>query len=494
MALRINTNIPSVTALRHLNRTDGAVRKSLERLSTGLRINSAADDPSGLVISEQLRKQIASMKQALRNSQNASNMIGTAEAALDETHALLIRIREAVVFALNTGGNSPEQIDAEQDSVDNMISSIDRIAETTRFATRRLLDGTSAIKTTSTVGSAITDMNIQSVQFDGNSQLSFNIAITQVASRAGGTDLLAAGFGAASNGTVLRITGNLGTEDIALDASFTSGTGGAASAFNDAINALTGNTGIYASNGLLYSVDYGSDAAISLEVVSGTLTLQGGTDLTASSSVRSDMGVDVGGYINGASFYGRGNQIRVVSSFLTGDFTLAEGTDSSSALGFRVRTSGLVFQINDDAPLSNRERLGIRSTDSSMLGTSAYTVPGIGGNTLTQGGFLSSLVSGGSNDLKANPLNALRIVDAAVNDISDLRAYLGAFKSQTLDTNINSLAVAVENLAASESTIRDLDFAEETANYTRLQILYQSGISVLAQSNLMAQNVLTLLG
>ncbi len=153
MALRINTNIASITALRNLQSTDGDMRRTLERLSTGLRINSAADDPSGLVISEQLRKQIASMKQAVLNSQDASNMINTAEAALAETHSLLIQIRESAVFALNSGGNSPEQVDAEQDSVDNMISSIDRIAETTSWASRRLLDGTSAIKTVSTIGS-----------------------------------------------------------------------------------------------------------------------------------------------------------------------------------------------------------------------------------------------------------------------------------------------------------------------------------------------------
>ena len=110
------------------------------------------------------------------------------------------------------------------------------------------------------------------------------------------------------------------------------------------------------------------------------------------------------------------------------------------------------------------------------------------------GGVLSSLRSGGANDLLSNPENALRIVDAAIDDVTDLRAYLGAFKQQTIDTNINSLAVAVENLTASESTIRDLDFAAETAEFTRSQILFYSGIAVMAQTNLISQSVLTLLG
>lgn len=485
MALRVNHNVAAIGALRNLRQTDTTQQRSLERLSTGLRINRASDDPSGLVISEQLRRQIVSMKQALENSQNASNLISTAEAALNETHSLLVQIRESVVFALNTGGNSPEQVDAEQDSVDNMIESIDRIAQTTSFANTRLLDGSSAIKTTSTVGSGIKEMNIQNVQFDGNSQLSFSIAVDTVASQA---TVLTSAYASATNGTVVRITGNLGTEDITLASSFDT-----TSEFDDVVNALTGTTGVYASSGLLYSTEYGSDASISLEVVSGTMNLGGGTALTSSSSVQSDEGVDVVAYVNGAEASSDGNTIRVVSSFFTGDVVLEDGTDSSSDTNFMIKKSGLVFQLNDDVSLADRERIGIRSTDSSYLGAPSRSVKGVAGNTLTIGGFLSSLKSGGNNDLTENAENALRIVDAAIDDISDSRAYLGAFKAQTIDTNINSLGVAVENLTASESTIRDLDFAEETSQYTKSQILFQSGIAVLAQANLISQNVLTLL-
>ena len=132
MGLRINTNIQSLTAVRLLRETDRSLSTSLERLSTGLRINRAADDPSGLVISEQLRAQISSLKQATENASFASNLLNTAEAALNEVSSLLIQIRESAVFALNTGGASVEQIDAEQDSVDQALEAIDRIASTFR--------------------------------------------------------------------------------------------------------------------------------------------------------------------------------------------------------------------------------------------------------------------------------------------------------------------------------------------------------------------------
>ena len=138
MGLRVNTNASAVTALRNLRLSDAAQSKSLERLSTGLRINRASDDPSGLVISEQLRAQVKSLGQALENTQNASNLIGTAEAALAEVSKLLIDIRESALFALNTGGTSQEQVEAEQDAVDAAIGAIDRIAASTRFGRTQL--------------------------------------------------------------------------------------------------------------------------------------------------------------------------------------------------------------------------------------------------------------------------------------------------------------------------------------------------------------------
>lgn len=484
MALRINTNIASITALRHLRQADASQRTSLERLSTGLRINRASDDPSGLVISEQFRRQIASMKQALENSQNASNLIGTAEAALSEVNSLLVQIRESVVFALNTGTSTSDQIDAEQDSVDNAIQTIDRIAQTTSFGTKQLLDGSADVKTTSTVSTGIKEMVIQNVAFDGNSTQSFTISVTTVASRA--ALFTTSGYTSAANNTVIRLSGKDGTEDITLASSFNTTT-----EFDNAINAHTATTGVYASSGKLYSVDYGSDATISLQVTSGRVTFQG-TSYTSSSSIQTDFGSDAVAYLNGAKMSANGNNLRAVSNFVTGDFILSEGTSTDQS--FKLKKSGLAFQLNDDEALPDRERIGVRSIDSSYLGKPTSSVKGVGGQSLTIGGFLSSMMSGQTNSLENAPENALRIVDAAIDDINDLRAYLGAFKQQTVDSNINSLAIAIENLSASESTVRDLDFAAETAQFTRSQILFQSGIAVLAQTNLISQSVLTLLG
>jgi flagellin len=183
----------------------------------------------------------------------------------------------------------------------------------------------------------------------------------------------------------------------------------------------------------------------------------------------------------------------VLSSFFTGSITLNDQVTTGSNLSFKIKKSGLVFQLNTSEAISDRERIGIRNIDSSALGTRTRAIPGQAGSTITIGGFLSSLLSGGANDLDSNPENALRIIDKVINQITDTRAYLGAFQKFTIESNLNSLGVAAENLAASESDIRDLDFAAETTEFTRTQILFQSGMAVLGQANQIAQTVLTLL-
>ncbi len=485
MGLRINTNIPSVTALRTLQAAEFAQRKSLERLSTGLRINRAGDDPSGLVISERLRSQIKAMGQALDNSQNASNMMSTTEAALNEVASLLVGIKESIVFALNTGANDLEQIDAEQDAIDNALSSIDRIAATTRFGTRKLLDGGSGLKVTGTAGAVnASDINVQNIIFDSQASQTFTLNIRTLASQA--TLLFGTAYtGAGASSASIRLSGNLGTQDITIASSFT------VAQFDDAINVFTSDTGVFSSLGVLRSVEYGSRESLSLQVLSGTLT---GTGLSSASAIQTDTGSDLSGFVNGISFDADGHRIRVVSDALTADIRTSSAVAVGTASTFTVKNSGLTYQLNESNGASDREQVGLRAMQTALLGETTRSVKGMGGTTNTIGGFLSSLESGGTNDLNSNPKNALRIVDRAIDQVSDMRAYLGAFQAQTIDPNIRALSVATENLTASESTIRDLDFAEETANFTKHQILFQSGIAVLAQANLISQSVLTLLG
>lgn len=485
MGLRVNTNIPSLTALRLVSQTDKSLSRSLQRLATGLRINTAADDPSGLVISEQLRAQISSLKQASNNASNASNLISTAESALNEVNSLLISIRESAVYALNTGGASQEQIDAEQDSVDQALEAIDRVASTSRFATRNLLNGDSGFTVTAK-SDEILDLNPVSMLFDPTSTTTdFSLivgqnasqAVLEIASAPAGTTVAAAG-----GPVILRLTGDLGTEDITLFS------GATVDDVTDAVNILRGNTGVYGSGGFFYSEEFGSDSTIRLEQVGGTGTFTGaGGLITAVGEFTSDDGVDAAATLNGSPVRAKGNSLRVVSSFFTGRMQL----EPLSAIGtytFTIERSGLLFQLSNQAVPRDQAIIGMPSVYATTLGRSVITTGGV-----ARYGFLSTVTSGGTNDLNNDPGNAIRIVDVAIDQISNIRSFLGAFVNDNIEPAVRELSVHIENLTASESSIRDLDFAEETARLSKEQVLFQAGISVIAQTNAIPQAVIQLL-
>lgn len=494
MGLRINNNIPSAMAIRNLRLTDIRQIRNMERLSTGLRINRASDDPSGFVISEVLRGQLSSLRQAAENSTNAANLVSTAEAALNEINALLASIRESLVFALNSGSTSPEQIAAEQSAVDFAIDAIKRIAGVTRFGTLQLLNGNSSATITSYTTSGIVGVQPLSVQFNPLlTSTSYEVVVLGVASQARGllASSPAGGALATSGGPVtLRIRGPLGTEEIHL------ASGATGSQLAAAINLLRGNLGIYASGGYMYTETFGSDQSISIQQIGGTgVWLQPG--FLAAGNVFYSTGTDAVATIAGSPASARGNQLQVVTTFFTGTVLLNPATNQdplnpSGGTGtyrFSIANdSGLLFQFGPNATANDQRILSLPNVAPSALGTKAVKIGG-----MWYGGLLPTVQSGGENDLFTNPANGLRVVDTAIAQISNARAYLGAFVAQTIEPHIRSLNVAIENLSASESSIRDLDFAEAVAEMTRNQILFQSGVSVLAQANLIPQAVLRLL-
>lgn len=482
MGLRINTNLPATRAVRLLQGSDKMLSRSLERLSTGLRINRASDDPSGLVISEQLRAQINSLEQASENAQNAANLLNTTEAALNEVNSILVQLRESAIYALNTGGASIEQINAEQDSVDQALEAIDRVASTTRFATRHLLNGASAFNVRSQ-SSAITDLEPISVTFDKrSSETSFSLVVTQGASQATLSAVGASGVVASGGSVTLRITGGLGTEDITIPSGSTS------AVLDDSINLLRGATGVYMSGGQLFSDEFGSESLIRLQKVGGAGAFSGaGGALVNDGDFTDDFGVDVSATLNGVPTRADGNNLTVVSNIFTGSIRMEE-LSAASNYTFTIRNSGLLFQLSDQAEVTDQAIIGLPSIYSNVLGRQVTTTGGV-----DKYGFLSSLSSGELNDLRNDPGNALRIIDTAIDQVTKSRAYLGAFTNNNIEPALRQLSVHLENLSASESTLRDLDFAEETAELTRTQVLYQAGLSVIAQANAIPQGVIQLL-
>ncbi len=476
---RINTNVPALISINSLDRSNEALGKSLERLSTGLRINSAADDPAGLIISETLRAQMSSLRQAINNSQRAANVLATAEGALGEVNNLLVSIRELIVEAANAGSLSAEEIDANQLQIDSAIESITRIANTTSFGGQKLINGALGFQTFNVDSDDIADVSVYAASFASSSQMTVSLNITQSAQTA---YLIMANSQLAGNSASIELSGLDGSEvfSFASDA--------AASAVSFAINqasyltgvsaaVLVGSTAGATTLGVeLYSTAYGSDAFVSVDVLDGTFETK--VSRTGASASR-DIGDDVAGQLNGNTISAKGNSIQFNSRTLSLSVTLAIGFGGNTS--FAIGKGGALFQLSPDVGAAGQTNIGIDSVTAAKLGRGDV-------------GYLNSLATGGANDLASGNLDqAGDIIDAAAMHVATLRGRLGAFEKNVIDTAINSLRVSLENVAAAESVIRDTDFAQETAELTRAQILVAAGTSVLAAANTTPQSVLSLL-
>lgn len=472
---RINTNVASLTAQRGLSRSNATLNSTLQRLSSGLKINRGADDPAGLIASENLRSEISGITQAIDNSARASNVIATAEGALSEVAALLLNIKDLIVEAANSGALSQAEIEANQLQIDSAVDSITRISNTTTFAGLKLIDGSLGYITSGVDQSIITSLNLQQVNFGTQSVFPVKIDVVASAKMAE----LEYRNSAISQSVTLEIAGNEGVDIL----SFTSGTAASAIAF--AVNRISDSTGINAvyinsanpSSGIVFqSASYGSKSYVSIRAQSGEFNVVN----TDGATVQRATGVDVTATVNGALTVGDGRTLKLNTTSLDMEMTL----DKNFGLGqteFTITGGGALFQLGPKVTTNQQVNIAIQSVAASKLGDD-------------ETGFLNEIVTGGPHSLVAgNPDQASRIVEKAIQQVAVLRGRLGAFEKNTLDTNRNSLQITLENVTASESNIRDADFAAETSALTRAQILTQAGTSVLAQANSTPQSVLSLL-
>jgi flagellin len=473
---RINTNVASMIAQKALAKSQSDLQGTLQRLSTGLRINRGADDPAGLIASETLRSEISGITQAVDNSQRATNVIATAEGALNEVASLLLNVKSLVVQAANTGALSSDEIAANQLQVDSAVESISRIANTTTFAGLHLINGSLDYLTSGVNNNQIRSLDISQANFGTNPNIPVQVNVVTSAKTA------ELDFKASSivSSVTLAITGNDGVQTL----TFTSGTKASAIAY--AINGISDSTGVtaalknpatLASGLVLHSSGYGSKNYVSVAVQKGTFAT---TDVTGNSTTRT-AGTDAVATVNGALVTGDGLDLKINNGTLDMNMTLDKSFGAGN-LSFAITGGGALFQLGAQVVSNQQVNFGIGSVAASKLGDFAT-------------GFLSDVVTGGNATLVGGQSEAAsKIIEAAISQVAVLRGRLGAFEKNTLDTNMNSLNVTMENVTASESTIRDADFAQETANMTREQILTQAGTSVLATANSTPQTVLTLLG
>ncbi len=514
---RINTNIPSMIAQQRLNRSGLDLQTRLERLSTGLRINRGKDDPAGLIISERLGTDISSIQQAIKNGERASAVIATTEGSLTEITDLLNSIKALAVEAANTGALSDEEREANQLQINSAIASITRISNTASFGGLKLLDGSLDYITSGITSTEISSANITAASFISSSTVNVDVDVLSSAQKgnlylSGDNSSVPGNNGEILSSTTIQIRGPEGVRELVLQS------GQTYQQVVDAVNGLTAVTGVEASlingdanSGIVFSsAEYGSNAFVSVERIDepasgGNFTLYkldgnaeipaGGVPWAEASLTPSDRdeGANVSALINGILANGDGLEISINSPTLGMELLLNENfaTDPTLASStFAITGGGALFQLGPDITALQQTNIGIQSTSAESLG-----------GVLVNGSieYLSSLTTGNVNSLDAaqgrQDFSVLSdIVDKAIDDVSILRGRLGAFERNVLDTNRRSLQSAYENLTASQSIIRDADFAVETSLLTRAQILQSAGTSVLALANQQSQQVLQLLG
>jgi flagellin len=472
---RIETNVSSLIAQNALANSQTALNTSLERLSTGLRINSGADDPAGLIASQNLQSEMTGLQQAVNNSSQATNVITTADGALTEVNSLLDDINGLVVESANSGALSPAELQANQLQIDSDVQSITRIAGTTSFAGLNLLDGSLDYVTSGVATSAISSLTISQANLGQQPSMPVDVNVISSAKLAD----LQFRASAITKSITLEIAGTTGVQTL----SFVSGT--TASAIGFAVNNISDSTGVTASlinaahavSGINFqSTGYGSASFVSIQAQSGAFQ----TTNTAGSDEQRAVGADAVATINGALTVGTGLELKLNTSSLDLDMTLSNkfGVGKTS---FAITGGGALFQLGAQVNSQQQVSIGIGSVAASSLGNNVV-------------GFLNDIVTGGNASIVGGDAEqASEIVQVASEQVATLQGRLGAFEKDTLETNSASLQVTLENVTSSESDIADADFAAETANLTRAQILVQAGTSVLATANSTPQTVLTLL-
>ncbi|MCG5538695.1 flagellin [Halorhodospira sp. 9622] len=467
MAQVINTNIASLTGQRHLSSSQAEQQQALERLSSGQRINSAADDAAGLAISERFTSQIGGMNQAERNANDGISYAQTAEGAMEEMGNLLQRVRELAVQSANDT-NTAEDRQALEAEVQQAVQEIDRIAANTQFNNQNILDGSLDELVFQVGANRAQSINTSGMDVRGHN-LGAEIAQGQAVQRALDED---------GNYSDLDLEGSITLNGLDVDVS---GSRSVSDAM-DAINAQSRATGVTA-----FRADRATTEAFEFSEGGGSLEINGTTI-----SVGEEAGVgEFVDEVNAASgdtgvraeMAGE-NEVRFVSE---SDFRIEPGDDSPlEGLDLEDGESAMRFERGIQLSTDLGARLDV-SGDGD-----ARDALGLGEDDMEMSRHRVSGPDALSVATRTDADDAIRTVDFALGQINDARADLGAVQNRFEATTSNLQNVS-ENMEASRSRILDADFAAETAAMTRAQVLQQAGTSVLAQANEAPQNVLTLL-
>lgn len=499
MTLSVNSNINSLNAQKNLTASQMSLSTSMARLSSGLRINSAKDDAAGLGISERFTSQIRGLNQATRNANDGISLAQTAEGALGTAGTILQRVRELAVQSANATNSASDRA-ALNSEVGQLTSELDRIAKTTQFNGQNLLDGSFGSSTFQVGANANQTITATTANFStskyGNNRIGSVVAATagaagdlvtgSLAGANASTTVTGAASTVAANSVV--VNGALGSATVAVTA------GDSAKTVAANVNAKTSSTGVTATaRTQIDATAFVASASYSLDVVSDNTTASTVSFTIGAANNADGLASAINAFNDKTSQTGvtaklntagtgitltndSGNDIKITNNATAAGTTVAIGGVSTAGAGGSSYTTGAVALDSD-------KTFGISNT-ASAAGTGYFTAA------------TSSSQLQGANTLDVSTVDsatrAISTVDAALSAVNSQRAKFGALQSR-FDTTVANLQTSSENASASRSRIQDADFASETANLSRSQILQQAGTAMVAQANQLPQGVLALL-
>jgi len=503
MAATINTNVQSLTAQRNLSTSQSSLATSMQRLSSGLRINSAKDDAAGLSISERMSSQVRGLNQAARNANDAVSLSQTAEGALSSITDGLQRIRELSVQAANATNSASDRA-ALQNEVSQRVAEISRVGSQTQFNGLNLLDGSFTNQSFQVGANANQTIDIASIGDARSSALGGNVLTTN-----GSVTGNAINTSATVNGVVAETDLTISTTDAAgsvqTTAPITYALSSGANVIAGAINTAGAGAGVTATatnSATLSGLSAGGTVTFTLNTQTNTTNPPNGTFTPVSASIsavvtnQSDLSSLVSA-INGqqsttgitAEFSSAGDKSSITLKTLDGRNIGIGAFASDAALNQTVSFSGQI--LTEGGATASGVKTGTIALSS---GRGAISTANADAGLFAAANSTSSFQSVAAIDIStaAGAQTALGTIDSALAQVSGSRAALGAYQNR-FDSVITNLQTTSENISASRSRIQDADFAAETANLSRAQILQQAGTAMVAQANQLPQQVLKLL-